>query len=54
MVDDSPLCRQLIFDALQKDPDLEVVGTAENGREAIEKARAAQARPSSPWTSTCR
>ncbi|MBX7102390.1 MAG: chemotaxis-specific protein-glutamate methyltransferase CheB [Myxococcaceae bacterium] len=37
VVDDSPLCRQLIVDALQKDPDLNVVGTASNGQEAFEK-----------------
>ncbi|MFT3837292.1 MAG: chemotaxis-specific protein-glutamate methyltransferase CheB [Myxococcaceae bacterium] len=38
VVDDSPLCRQLIIDALEKDKDLEVVGTAETGKEAVEKA----------------
>lgn len=37
VVDDSPLCRQLIIDALQKDPELNVVGTAANGQEAFEK-----------------
>jgi two-component system chemotaxis response regulator CheB len=31
VVDDSPLCRQLIADALSKDPDLQVIGTAANG-----------------------
>lgn len=40
VVDDSPLCRQLIIDALAKDPTLEVIGTAENGEEAVAKARA--------------
>jgi two-component system, chemotaxis family, protein-glutamate methylesterase/glutaminase len=39
VVDDSPLCRQLIVDALAKDPTLEVIGTAANGEEALEKAR---------------
>jgi two-component system chemotaxis response regulator CheB len=39
VVDDSPLCRQLIIDALGKDPTLEVIGTASNGQEAIDKAR---------------
>lgn len=43
VVDDSPLCRQLIVDALARDPDIEVVGTAANGEEAI--ARAAAVRP---------
>ncbi len=40
VVDDSPLCRQLIVDALSKDPTLEIIGTAANGQEAIEKTRA--------------
>ncbi len=40
VVDDSPICRQLIADALKKDPDVEVLGVAENGREAIEKTAA--------------
>ena len=35
VVDDSPICRQLICDALAKDPDMEVVGTAADGREAV-------------------
>lgn len=40
VVDDSPLCRQLIIDALTKDPTLEVIGVATNGEEAVQKARA--------------
>lgn len=40
VVDDSPLIRQLITDALQRDPEVRVVGTAETGLEAIEKASA--------------
>ena len=40
VVDDSPLCRQLIIDALARDPMLEVIGTAENGEEAVAKTRA--------------
>lgn len=43
VVDDSPLCRQLIIDALEKDPGLEIVGTAENGQDAIRKVE--QLRP---------
>ncbi|MDQ3263622.1 MAG: chemotaxis-specific protein-glutamate methyltransferase CheB [Myxococcota bacterium] len=38
VVDDSPICRQLICDALKKDPDLEVVATCANGQEAIDQA----------------
>ncbi len=38
VVDDSSLCRQLIVDALAKDPDIEVVGQASNGEEAIAAA----------------
>jgi two-component system chemotaxis response regulator CheB len=37
VVDDSPICRQLIIDALGRDPELEVVGTAETGQEAVDK-----------------
>ncbi len=37
VVDDSPLCRQLIVDAITSDPDIEVVGQAANGQEAIAK-----------------
>ncbi|MFT3710316.1 MAG: chemotaxis-specific protein-glutamate methyltransferase CheB [Archangium sp.] len=40
VVDDSPLVRQLIVDGLRSDPDVEVVGTAENGQQAIERASA--------------
>jgi len=36
VVDDSPICRQLICDALAKDPDMEVVGTAADGRQAVD------------------
>jgi two-component system chemotaxis response regulator CheB len=39
VVDDSPICQQLISDALRKDPELEIVGTASNGREAVEMVR---------------
>jgi two-component system chemotaxis response regulator CheB len=35
VVDDSPICRQLICDALARDPDMEVLGTAANGSEAV-------------------
>jgi two-component system, chemotaxis family, protein-glutamate methylesterase/glutaminase len=37
VVDDSPLCRQLIVDAITRDPDIEVVGQAEDGEQAIRK-----------------
>lgn len=40
VVDDSPICRQLIADALSRDPDLEVVGMCADGKEAIERASA--------------
>ncbi|ATB32091.1 chemotaxis-specific protein-glutamate methyltransferase CheB [Melittangium boletus] len=39
VVDDSHICRQLICEALSRDPDLEVVGTCDNGKEALEAAR---------------
>lgn len=37
IVDDSILMRRILKDALERHPDIEVVGMAENGREAIEK-----------------
>lgn len=43
IVDDSAIMRKLIFDILKKDPEIEVVGQASNGKEAIEKAK--QLRP---------
>lgn len=39
VVDDSDICRQLICESLSRDPDLEVVGTCANGKEALEAAR---------------
>ena len=39
VVDDSHICRQLICEALGRDPDLEVVGTCTNGQEALDAAR---------------
>src|SRR6478672_1703283 len=38
VVDDSPICRQLIADALRKDPELNIVGMACDGKEAISLA----------------
>lgn len=40
VVDDSPICRQLIIDALKRDPDLEVVGIADTGQQAVDKTLA--------------
>lgn len=40
VVDDSPLCRQLIVDALGSDPEIQVIATAENGEEAVAKVAA--------------
>ena len=37
VVDDSPLVRKIITDMLIKDPQIEIVGTAENGKVAISK-----------------
>lgn len=39
IVDDSALIRRIIEDALSQNPDIEVVGTAENGLEAIERLK---------------
>jgi len=38
VVDDSPILRKLITEALRADREIEVVGTASNGKEAVEKA----------------
>ena len=37
VVDDSAFMRKLIVDFLQEEPSIEVIGTARNGIEAIEK-----------------
>lgn len=39
VVDDSPVMRRLLTEALKVDREIEVVGTATNGREALERAR---------------
>lgn len=39
VVDDSMLMRKIISDMVQREPDMEVVGTARNGREALEMIR---------------
>jgi two-component system chemotaxis response regulator CheB len=38
VVDDSALVRRIITDALEKDPEIEVVGTANNGKTALFKS----------------
>ena len=40
VADDEPLARQRILDMLRHEPDVEVVGTAENGIAAVESIRA--------------
>ena len=42
IVDDSVFMRTVIRDMLQKDPSLEIVGTASNGIEALEKIKSLQ------------
>lgn len=37
VVDDSALMRKVISDILSKEPDIEVIGSARNGKEALEK-----------------
>ncbi|MBL0696892.1 chemotaxis-specific protein-glutamate methyltransferase CheB [Comamonas sp. JC664] len=39
VVDDSLICRQLICEALSKDPDIEVVGTCADGKQAVEMTK---------------
>ncbi|MFW5807584.1 MAG: protein-glutamate methylesterase/protein-glutamine glutaminase [Spirochaetota bacterium] len=38
VVDDSALVRRIITDALEKDPEIEVIGTANNGKTAVFKS----------------
>ena len=45
VVDDSVVVRKIVTDVLSADPDIEVVGTAVNGKIAVAKLDAAQARP---------
>ncbi|QJA05512.1 chemotaxis response regulator protein-glutamate methylesterase [Thermosulfurimonas marina] len=40
IVDDSPVIRRLLKEVLSKEPDIEVVGEARDGREAVELAQA--------------
>lgn len=40
IVDDSAIMRKLIADILKKDPQIEIIGQAENGKKAIELAKA--------------
>lgn len=39
LVDDSPMVREMLREILEQYPDIQVVGEASNGQEAIEKAR---------------
>lgn len=39
VVDDSAFMRKIISDLIMEDPQFEVIGTAKNGREAVEKIR---------------
>lgn len=39
VVDDSFFMRKLVSDILNSDPDIEVVDTATNGEEAVEKVK---------------
>jgi two-component system chemotaxis response regulator CheB len=39
VVDDSALMRHIITDILRQDPEMDVIGTAKDGREAIKKAQ---------------
>jgi DNA-binding NarL/FixJ family response regulator len=42
VVDDSPLMRRMVCDILESESDFKIVGEAENGREAIQKAKKLQ------------
>ena len=53
IVDDSPVVRELLTHILGSDPEIQVVGTAENGAVAVEMRLAALRPMSSPWTFAC-
>ena len=38
IVDDNPFFRELLCNVFNREPDFEVCGQAENGKEAVEKA----------------
>jgi two-component system chemotaxis response regulator CheB len=42
IVEDSPTVRELLFEVLRSDPEIEVVGTAETGEEALEAVARAE------------
>ncbi|MGA8870558.1 MAG: response regulator transcription factor [Candidatus Acidiferrales bacterium] len=42
VVDDSPLMRRMVCDVLESESGFKIVGEAENGREAIQKAKRLQ------------
>jgi DNA-binding NarL/FixJ family response regulator len=42
VVDDSPLMRRMVCDLLESESQFKIVGEAENGREAIQKAKQLQ------------
>ncbi len=42
VVDDSPLMRRMVCDVLESESGFKIVGEAENGREAIQKAKQLQ------------
>jgi DNA-binding NarL/FixJ family response regulator len=42
VVDDSPLMRRMVCDILESESGFKIVGEAENGREAIQKAKQLQ------------
>lgn len=53
IVDDSALVRQVITQAISRDPSIEVVATAQDPIFALEKLKRC-GRMSSCWTSRCR
>ena len=50
VVDDHPIMRNGLRDALEDEPDFEVVGLASDGVEAVKAAQRIRARCQSLWT----
>lgn len=54
IADDSELIRTLITQALNKEDEIEVVGVASNGKEALDLLDDCKPNPWSSWTYRCR
>jgi chemotaxis response regulator CheB len=56
VVEDSATIRQRLIEILESDPEIELVGAAEDGKQAVRRLSSASVigPMSSPWTWRCR